>query len=143
MVQSARDFVALHTQLMDELPTFLEGYSRIFDMTLAAFAKVQATYYAGVRVRLEEFTKRWIARPRKTPRINLNPADKQHDLSTGKGIVKEWHSTWGPNADAMENFNITRSCEWTMVFGVAVMFADWDSSERTYALNLVQQSTRI
>lgn len=124
LLLSARDYYALHTQLIDELPRFLEGYSRIFDLALVAFAEAQARYFEGCKLRLGEYAQRWIARPRKSPVVNLtspNPDrpniqhrdshDGEVDLKTGRGIVKAWHDAWLPYAEAMDHFQCTRPGE--------------------------------
>lgn len=124
LLLSARDFYALHIQLIDELPIFLEGYSRIFDLALVAFAEAQARYFEGCKLRLAEFAQRWVARPRKSPTINLSsprPENTQggvlggsrengieEGLGAGRGIVKAWYDAWAPYAEAMEHFQCTR-----------------------------------
>lgn len=113
LLVSAREFHALHTQLLDELPVFMEGYMRIIDLALVAFSSAQARYFDAVRIRLGEFGRRWVARPRQSPSLTATPeAREEADLNTGKGIVRAWHDAWGPYADAMDNFACTRPGEY-------------------------------
>lgn len=131
---SALDFYALHSQLLDELPAFLEGYMRILDLGLTAFAAAQAKYYDAIGTRLNEFANRWIARPRHSPQLTfalrrasedvqgagshdaegadgsteLDSLGASADLKTGRGIVKAWYESWTPYADAMDHFQCTR-----------------------------------
>lgn len=116
LLDSAREFVALNTQLMEELPPFLEGYIRIFDLTILAFSRAQAKYHASVRVRLEGYSKRWINLPKspKSPRrntvdLNDEPEVVLPDTTTPMGIVQAWQSAWTPFSDAMDHFRITRT----------------------------------
>lgn len=102
LLLSARDFYALHTQLVEELPIFLEGYTKILDLALVAFADAQSRYFKGVRNRLGEYSQRWISRTRSPDPDSLN---------TGRGIIKAWHDAWQPYADAMERFQCTKPGE--------------------------------
>lgn len=108
LLLSAREFHALHTQLLSELPTFLEGYMRILDLALVGFSAVQARYFDAVRQRLEEFANRWVARPRQNHLAVAGESSENADLNTGRGIVRAWRDAWVPYADAMDNFACTR-----------------------------------
>ncbi|KAK8850760.1 hypothetical protein IAR55_004680 [Kwoniella newhampshirensis] len=103
LAQGAVDFVALHTQLVEELPAFAEGYMRILDIAVVAFARAQTKYHDAVRGRLSSFAKTWIQPPQ-----SLNASDDPIDVSTSRGIVKTWHDSWAPYAEAMEHFQCTK-----------------------------------
>lgn len=104
VLQSAREFAALHSQLVDELPAFLEGFSRILDLAIRSFAQVQAKYYENISVAVEGFARRWVARPRQSPNLSVS----NEDLRTGNGIIQAFHHSWAPYAQAAEKFRITR-----------------------------------
>ncbi|WVR08816.1 hypothetical protein IAU60_005874 [Kwoniella sp. DSM 27419] len=86
LVASAAEFVALHTQLVDELPAFIEGCMRILDLALVAFARAQARFHQGIKHKLEAYDGEW-----------LNPLDQP-------SVVKAWHEAWAPYAEAMDHF---------------------------------------
>lgn len=88
LLDSVRDFSALHAQLVEELPLFLDGYGRMLDMALMAFARAQAKYYAATRRLLRSFEDQWV-----------EPVD-----TSARAIVKTWHDAWKPYDDAMSQF---------------------------------------
>lgn len=49
LIESANGFVALHSQLLDELPTFLYGVRTTLDIVIAKFAHIQALHSKGVK----------------------------------------------------------------------------------------------
>nr|XP_018259506.1 uncharacterized protein I303_07574 [Kwoniella dejecticola CBS 10117]OBR81664.1 hypothetical protein I303_07574 [Kwoniella dejecticola CBS 10117] len=103
LASSAAEFVALHTQLVDELPAFLEGCLRILDIALVGFAKAQAKYHVGIKERLAAYEEAWMVLPL-SPKVERSPTD----TSTPRGIVKAWHESWAPYGEAMGHFNCTR-----------------------------------
>lgn len=115
--QIAHDYVALHTQLLEELPTFLEGYCRILDLALAAWAQAQSHYHFAVHTELQNFANQWFV-PMDHSRAEMSPdraADMLYDerppgrqTLDGRMIVKTWHDAWQPYADAFGHFNCTR-----------------------------------
>lgn len=111
IVVSASEFVAIHTQLVEELPAFLEGYTRIFDLTVNAFAAAQAKFYAAVRDRIGSFLKQWISIPRRKSSHVVNLDNDLYDVSTTQGIIQAWHDAWAPYAEAMDHFQCTRPGE--------------------------------
>lgn len=127
VLDSAREFAALHTQLVEELPPFLEGYIRIFDLTVLAFSRAQAKYHSAVSEKVEGYIKTWIptATPKiGTPRSPLPASRDTIDLSdeptealsmsidtsptAAQTIVQTWTSAWTPYGNAMDHFRITR-----------------------------------
>ncbi|ORY26806.1 hypothetical protein BCR39DRAFT_589529 [Naematelia encephala] len=107
LLSSASDFYALHSQLVDELPAFLEGHSRILDIALVAFARAQARYHQAVRDKLDEFVRTWITTSRRSS-MSPSAGDEEVDATSGRGIVKAWHDAWAPYAEAMDHFQSTR-----------------------------------
>ena len=93
LLESARDFCALHTQLVDELPMFLHSYSRILDIGVLAFARAQAMYYQKVRDALARFTREW-----GISGVGSDPAYHHTD------IIEAWRRSWHPSADTIDNF---------------------------------------
>lgn len=112
ILQSAKDFVALHTQLVEELPLFLEGYMRIFDLAMCTFANSQAMYHSKVRDRVGGFIRDHLedGGTGKSPRVSLESRSPgpPADLKTIAGIVRNWSDAWSPYADALENFQSTK-----------------------------------
>jgi hypothetical protein len=112
--QAAHDFVALHTQLLEELPTFLEGYMQILDLALVAWAQAQARYHAAIRADLVEFANHWL--PSVPSRNGMSPGgeidlvgdDVVGPPLDGRAVVKIWHESWLPYADALDHFECTR-----------------------------------
>ncbi|WVF67794.1 hypothetical protein IAT40_002555 [Kwoniella sp. CBS 6097] len=90
LVASAAEFVALHTQLVDELPVFLEGCLRILDIALVGFARTQVKYHEGIKEKVVAYAEDWLT------------------TQTDESIVKAWHEHWAPYADAMDHFQVTR-----------------------------------
>ena len=112
ILHNAGEFVALHTQLVDELPAFLEGYMRILDFAVVAFARAQAAYFASIRDKLAAFAVHYIhAPPRRRSSGNMELEDEAVDQSSGRAIIKAWHENWSPFADAMDHFQCTRPGE--------------------------------
>ena len=111
LIQSAHDFVALHTQLVEELPPFLEGYMRIFDLCICSFAKAQANYHALVQEKIEAYTKAYLDGMKRSPDPQLSVVD----LRTGKGVEKNWKDEWQPFANVIENFAITKPCTFLLI----------------------------
>ena len=105
----AEEFIALHTQLVVELPTFLEGVARILDIAIVAFAQSQAKFHLSVRLVLDGYKRRWIAVPRKKSpgEINLDDLDADDSIMSME-IVRTWREAWLPYAEAMDHFSCTR-----------------------------------
>jgi hypothetical protein len=104
LLQSAHDFVALHTQLVEELPPFLEGYMRIFDLCICSFANAQAKYHSTVQEKVEGYVTEYLDGIKRSP----DPQLGEIDLRTGRGVEKNWRAGWQPFVDVIENFAITK-----------------------------------
>jgi hypothetical protein len=107
VVQSAHDFVALHTQLVEELPPFLEGYMRIFDLCICAFANAQARYHATVQEKVEAYIKEYIDGIKRSPEIPQGQ-DEVQELRTGRGVERNWKAGWQPFSAMIDNFQIIK-----------------------------------
>ena len=93
LLSAAHDFVALHTQLVQELPTFLEGYTRIFDLAITALARAQSRYLEGVQEKLEAYRVKWIP---------------QSGEGGSSWIIQAWQQAWTPYSEAMDQYQCTR-----------------------------------
>ncbi len=94
-MQNAEEFMAIHTQLREELPRFIEGYTKILDLALGAFADAQAGFYAGTKDRLRKFMEHW--------RLTDGMANQIDD---GRSVVKRWHDIWKSSMDALDALEI-------------------------------------
>ncbi|ORX40906.1 hypothetical protein BD324DRAFT_612521 [Kockovaella imperatae] len=101
---SARDFVSLHAQLVHELPTFLDGYARLLDISITAFAHCQARYHHSVNAIFESFKQRWFAIPRRKS-ASIELSDPPAKPGTGRDIVQGWHQDWSQYNQALDHFN--------------------------------------
>lgn len=109
---NAREFSALHTQLVHELPAFLEGYMRILDIAMVSFARAQARYYEAVRNTLGVFVAKHVRDPRPSSRgSDVIDLEEEPALSDAKLVIKAWHDSWSPYAEAMDHFQCTRPGE--------------------------------
>lgn len=55
LLESANAFVALHAQLLDELPQFIYGVQTLLDIGVQALARLQATYFLSTKRELIDF----------------------------------------------------------------------------------------
>lgn len=112
--QSAKDFVALHTQLIEELPTFIEGYMRIFDLVIVGFARAQARYHQGV----QEGLKRYISDHFNGSSLLAGTSAAAHGVAgdSAAEVVRAWKEAWSPHADAMDQLESTRPGEQCVCF---------------------------
>lgn len=110
VVSGAEDYVALHAQLLEELPAYLEGYQRILDAALASFSGAQARFHESVKSRLQVFISTWSMDGGFAGDIGT-PDSPSVDLQSmsGKSIVKNWFEEWRPINEAMETLRITQA----------------------------------
>lgn len=109
-LSSAEDFVALHVQLLEELPAFIEGHGRILDLALLAFSKVQARFYDGVRGKLREYMLSWAANQAVVDADgNGSGGEVQIESMDGRAVVKNWHQYWQPMLQQIEGLALIRS----------------------------------
>lgn len=91
MMQEAIDYVAIHTQLLEELPVFLQGYQKIFEVAHSTLTIAQARYYGNMRDITRAFTKQFLSQPTES---RLTDAGEIHevpiDIATARGIHKAW-----------------------------------------------------
>ncbi|KJD99978.1 hypothetical protein I311_06442 [Cryptococcus gattii NT-10] len=111
-VQGALEFVALHEQLIEELPAVLEGCLRILDIAVVGFARAQANYFRTTRDRLRVFAQGWIQSPLALGAgagagAGLAAGGSNGENSSvmgGADTVKAWQECWEPFAQVMDNF---------------------------------------
>lgn len=111
VVQGAEDFVALHAQLLEELPAYIEGYSKILELALAQFANAQARFYDSVRNKLREYLLLWTA-AEEAEYHRVGVRDLEIEVLDGQRIVKGWHECWKPFMQQIEALKIShRECD--------------------------------
>lgn len=118
-VQGALEFVALHEQLIEELPAVLEGCLRILDIAVVGFARAQANYFRTTRDRLRVFAQGWIQSPLALGAgagagAGLAAGGSNGENSSvmgGADTVKAWQECWEPFAQVMDNFECTKPCK--------------------------------
>lgn len=137
-MQGALEFVALHEQLIEELPAVLEGCLRILDIAVVGFARAQANYFRTTRDRLRAFVEGWIQSP-----LGLGAgADlaaggsngENSGVMRGADMVKVWQECWEPFAQVMDNFECTKPCKVHFSRCLA-MTADDDIAQRSNRQN--------
>ncbi|TYJ57289.1 hypothetical protein B9479_002022 [Cryptococcus floricola] len=110
VVKNAQEFVALHEQLLEELPAFLEGCMRILDIAVVGFANAQARYFSNIRVRVREFCLVWVKSPIGVGIYEgadgIRSSDEQ---MTGDELEKAWYECWKGCAAALDKFQCTQS----------------------------------
>lgn len=123
VLQSARDFVALHTQLVEELPLFMEGYMRIFDLAICAFAQAQTRYHATISDKVGDYICEHLDGTKRTPKLAQGggggakmDASPQApvDLQSIAGIVRNWSDGWTPYASAIDKLQCTKPGEFLL-----------------------------
>lgn len=87
LLTEASDYVAIHTQLLEELPDFLDGHQKIFEMAMSAFIMTQARFYEGIRDRVQLFAIQYLTmRP-------IDSASKQERrVSHARGIHRMFYN---------------------------------------------------
>lgn len=109
-VQGALEFVALHEQLIEELPAVLEGCLRILDIAVVGFARAQANYFRTTRDRLGAFTEGWIQSPLGAG-LATGESNGESSVMGGADMVKAWEECWEPFAQVMDHFECTKPCK--------------------------------
>jgi hypothetical protein len=105
VAQGADDFVALHGQLVEELPAYIEGYSKVLDLALARFSIAQANFYDSVRHRLREYLMLWTAEE-EAEYLKSSGKEVEIEILDGQRIVKGWHECWKPFMRQLESLTI-------------------------------------
>lgn len=96
-MQNAEEFMAIHTQLLEELPRFIDGYTKILDLAVAAFANAQTRFHSETKTRLREFMEHWDGE---------DIAASRNELLDGRSVVKRWHDLCKPSMDALDSLEI-------------------------------------
>ncbi|WVN86058.1 uncharacterized protein L203_101216 [Cryptococcus depauperatus CBS 7841] len=63
VTQGAIEFIALHEQLLEDLPAFLERCTRMLDFIVVSFSRAQGKFWGQVKIKLEGFVTTWIQSP--------------------------------------------------------------------------------
>lgn len=108
LLLEASEYVAIHTQLLEELPAFLEGYNRILEIAVAAFVGAQVRYYGAMRDRIVKYTDKFLTVPtdeQVTDRGDI--CEVKLDVSTFRGIHKAWIDRFREPHMMMKNLEIT------------------------------------
>ncbi|GMK56744.1 hypothetical protein CspeluHIS016_0305840 [Cutaneotrichosporon spelunceum] len=63
LLQEVSEYVTVHSQLLEELPAFLEGFTRIYEMSLGAFVTAQSKYFETLRDTLALFSAQFLTEP--------------------------------------------------------------------------------
>lgn len=125
-VQGALEFVALHEQLIEELPAVLEGCLRILDIAVVGFARAQANYFQTTRDRLRAFAEGWIQSPLGAG-LAAGGSIGENSVMGGADMVKAWQECWEPFAQVMDNFECTKPCKSFFLFFCSLILADGKS----------------
>ncbi|CDZ98763.1 Invasion-inducing protein TIAM1/CDC24 and related RhoGEF GTPases [Phaffia rhodozyma] len=100
IVNGAEIFIALHQQLLIELPLLLEGFAAILHMVVRSLMECQARYYRGVHALLSCF---WAEYPPVTP-----DPEGVGIISGGLAIIQAWEEASARPSEMMEALNITK-----------------------------------
>ncbi|WVQ72720.1 hypothetical protein IAR50_002280 [Cryptococcus sp. DSM 104548] len=110
VIKNAQEFVALHEQLLEELPAFLEGCMRILDIAVVGFANAQARYFANIRARLREFCLVWVKSPIGVGIYEgVEGGRSMDERLIGDDLEKAWYECWKGCAAALDKFQCTQS----------------------------------
>lgn len=90
LIDSANGFVALHLQLVDELPAFLFGVESILDTVVATLARLQSKYLGEVKIILNDFVSATTAEARATV---AEEGEAQADANTSQETARSSLST--------------------------------------------------
>jgi hypothetical protein len=107
LLQEATDYVAIHTQLLEELPAFLDGYTKIIDIAVATFTMAQMRYYGTFRARLTDFSERYLTVPTEQIADADGIRDALIDLSNIRGIHRAWVGAFREPNNAMKSLECT------------------------------------
>jgi hypothetical protein len=107
LLQEASEYVTVHSQLLEELPAFLEGFSRIYEMSLGAFITAQSKYFETLRDTLALFSAQYLTEPTEMTMIANSYKEVRMDVSTSRGIHKAWLERWREPNNVMKSLQIT------------------------------------
>ncbi|KAL7408969.1 hypothetical protein BDY24DRAFT_245187 [Mrakia frigida] len=113
LVEGAQIFVALHHQLLAELPALLDGFAAILDLIVTALAACHARFHREVGTKLQRF---WEEFPPVVMDGELGRGEGgEVGRSDGVAIVRVWEEASRSPREMMESLAITRK------FNVRVM----------------------
>ncbi|CEH11780.1 Invasion-inducing protein TIAM1/CDC24 and related RhoGEF GTPases [Ceraceosorus bombacis] len=89
LVDSANAFVALHAQLLDELPQFIYGVQTLLDIGVQAFARLQGTHHLQAkRARLAYWSEHAYA----SNELAIHPGTRELTLRHVQTVRVFWHA---------------------------------------------------
>lgn len=107
LLQEASEYVTIHTQLLEELPAFLEGFTRIYELSLAAFTGAQAKYFGTLRDTLALYSAQYLTEPTEMVTEGNTIKEVRIDVSTSRGIHKAWIERWREPNSIVRSLQIT------------------------------------
>ncbi|BEI87648.1 uncharacterized protein CcaverHIS019_0103660 [Cutaneotrichosporon cavernicola] len=107
LLQEASEYVTVHSQLLEELPAFLEGFTRIYEMSLGAFITAQSKYYETLRDTLALFSAQYLTEPTEMAMVANTIKEVRMDVSTSRGIHRAWLERWREPNSVMKSLQIT------------------------------------
>lgn len=102
VLEGAQVFVALHHQLLAELPPLLEGFATILDLVLKALAACHARFHRRVQDLLAGF---WNEFP---PVVMDVDSESAQISSDGPAIIRVWEEASRVPTEMVEELAITR-----------------------------------
>lgn len=108
LVDSANGFVALHSQLLDELPAFLYGVRATLDLIVASFSRVQAQYSSGMKEVFDSsFGQMQTNGTQADPNNSMgSSATTVITISSAREIIQNWWNAHQQCSAAMEDLSI-------------------------------------
>lgn len=107
VLQGAEDFVALHTQLLEELPSYIANHGKILELALAKFAAVQAKFFDAVRTRMRDYLLLYTPSGTEGDYVKVG---MEIEVVNGQKIVEEWIERCRPTVERLEGLRTT-NCE--------------------------------
>lgn len=117
VLEGAQVFVALHHQLLAELPPLLEGFATILDMVLKALAACHARFHRGVQDLLNGF---WNEFP---PVVMDVDSESAHVSSDGPAIIRVWEEASRVPTEMVEELAITRKSEYLSLITASIFWS--------------------
>jgi hypothetical protein len=107
-MQNAEDYVALHAQLLEELPPFLEGAGKLMDILVGAFAIAQKDYYNGMQAHIRKFffTVKLPLWGSDNAEQTNRPQTGPESVPGGEAIIQLWHEAWKPEQETLSSLKL-------------------------------------
>lgn len=95
VLAGADDYIAIHGQLLEELPSYIRGYTKILDAAVATFAGAQAKFHESVKSRLQVYVTTWAVGAGFSGDSGVSDSSAvEFQSMTGANIVKNWFKSW-------------------------------------------------